>query len=188
MFTCNTEIVIRPTSQVLLKSKWDELCKAPSGSSLPTVSVTCATPPLVARVWITPGTLPGHFYHFLCTPCIFPSPGLCWGYFLIEASLDICIPPSPRPVSNASPFGETSLVLLNGSHLSLLRANTAAQSAVHTGSFLYIVSDTYSSVTCVPSLSLRFFIRMLAVKLSASWAVARIELLMHAQRQTRRVQ
>lgn len=40
--------------------------------------------------------------------------------------------------------------------------------AVHTGSISYILSDTYSSVTYLPSLSLTFFIKMVIIKISVS--------------------
>ncbi|KAF6094751.1 hypothetical protein HJG60_011849 [Phyllostomus discolor] len=89
-----------------------------------------------------------------CLPCPFPMPLLLW---------------------------EMSLVLLNGSHLPFLGAHIAGPCAVPVGA---AIPDTYRSVTYLPSPSLSVFIRVVAVKPSASRAAARTELLMHTQQQT----
>lgn len=110
-----------------------------------------------------PVSLPHPLHHLY-----FPSPAST------DAALYLGIsghphPPISKPHLQYQLLREPSLAFLNGRHFFLLRAKITAQCAVLTGSSTYIISDTFSFVTYLPSLSLIFFIKIVIIKISASW-------------------
>ena len=174
LLICESEMVVRRTAQVLLKGKCNDLCKAPAKSASHSrvwylLSQTpCATPTLGPSGLHHSENTEQSLCHILCTTCISRPQSL-----LMLASI-LGISGHPHPPTSEVHFQcqlprETSLAFLNGSHFSLLRAKITAQCAVRMGSSTYIISDTYSSVTYLPSLSLSFFIKIVIVKIAASW-------------------
>ena len=133
---------------------------------------------MLAPVSVTLGILVLSSIPF-CTFYIFPSPGLCYPKYVWTF---------PKAIPKAHFSDSSSRKHHWRSWIEVISPFSKPVYAVHMGYFTFTISDTHSSVTYLPSLSLSFFIKMVIIKKNLSLrAAARIKLLMHAQQQTHRL-